>query len=187
MEITGNEDLRVRKTITAIHDAFTELLAEMPYEKITVKTLCDRAMVNKTTFYRYYPTLDDLLAEIQSQYARPYVKLTAGLRYPRDVEAIVRAFMEYSASQGPLYDTLISSGTYAGIMHRVLDEMGVERQVSTSVPEGWTEDEWLLYVTHVNASQIHYYRTWIESGRKLPVDEMVDLAVKLICDGTRMQ
>ena len=59
--LTGDEDIRIRKTIKAIRGIFEEMLLEMPYEKITVKALCDRALINKTTFYRYYPTLEDLL------------------------------------------------------------------------------------------------------------------------------
>ena len=85
MQITGKEDIRVQKTLKAIHDAFSSLLQEMPYEKISVKALCERAMINKTTFYRYYPTLDDLLEQVQSELAAPYVNRTSGLRYPEDI------------------------------------------------------------------------------------------------------
>lgn len=70
MKITGYEDLRVQRTIKSIYDAFSELILERDYEKITVTELAKRAMINKKTFYRYYPTLDDLLAELQARYSR---------------------------------------------------------------------------------------------------------------------
>ena len=56
MLITGKEDLRVRRTIEAIKRSFEELICEMEYEKIKVTELCSRAMINKKTFYVYYPT-----------------------------------------------------------------------------------------------------------------------------------
>ena len=186
MILTGHEDIRIRKTIEAIYDAFTNMLLEMPYEKITVKALCERAVINKTTFYRYYPTLDDLLAELQSQYARPYAQRTAGMRYPDDIEALILEFMTYSAKQGPLYDAIISSGVYTSILNKVMSEMGEERERNHKPPKGWSEPEWSLYLAHVNSSQIRLYKQWVDDGRSIPIERMASLAVKLICDGARI-
>src|SRR5699024_6679780 len=47
-------DLRVKKTETAIKNAFLELRAKKPLEKITVKELCSLACINKSTFYSHY-------------------------------------------------------------------------------------------------------------------------------------
>ena len=64
MILQGNEDLRVRKTIRGIKAAFEFLICEKDYGKITVKELCDRAQINKKTFYTYYETLDALLEKL---------------------------------------------------------------------------------------------------------------------------
>ena len=60
-------DLRVIKTMDAIHSAFETLICETEYQRISVTQLCEKARVNKKTFYRYYATLDDLLAEFQAE------------------------------------------------------------------------------------------------------------------------
>ena len=77
MRLTGNEDLRVRKTITAIRKAFEELICKKDYEQIKVSELCARSMVNKKTFYHYYPSLDALLAELQEELSSEYVGLSS--------------------------------------------------------------------------------------------------------------
>lgn len=46
MNLTGYEDLRVQKTISAIYSAFESLIVEKNYEKITVKELAERAKIN---------------------------------------------------------------------------------------------------------------------------------------------
>ena len=51
MNSNGTEDLRVQKTITAIDQAFEELILTTDYEKITVAELARRARINKKTFY----------------------------------------------------------------------------------------------------------------------------------------
>lgn len=43
MNLNGTEDLRVQKTITAIYQAFEELILTTDYEKITVPELARRA------------------------------------------------------------------------------------------------------------------------------------------------
>ena len=86
------DDLRVAKTIKTIHAAFEEMVCEMPYRDITVKGLCERAMVNKKTFYRYYETMDFLLAEFQENMMADYLQRVEGLHVPQDLEAITRAF-----------------------------------------------------------------------------------------------
>lgn len=47
-------DLRMEKTEKAIRNAFMELRAKMPLEKIRVRELCEKARINKSTFYAHY-------------------------------------------------------------------------------------------------------------------------------------
>lgn len=47
-------DLRVRKTKLAIKEAFFQMRKDIPLEKIKVKDICEKAMINKTTFYKHY-------------------------------------------------------------------------------------------------------------------------------------
>ena len=47
-------DKRIEKTEKAIKQAFLELRAKKPLEKISVKELCENAYINKSTFYSHY-------------------------------------------------------------------------------------------------------------------------------------
>lgn len=50
---------------TAMKTAFLELYNEKPLYAISVKGLCEKAHVARTTFYAYYDTIDTLLAELE--------------------------------------------------------------------------------------------------------------------------
>ena len=44
-------------------EAFLKLLEEKDFAYITVKEICEKAGVNRSTFYLHYETVNDLLAE----------------------------------------------------------------------------------------------------------------------------
>lgn len=56
-------DLRVVKTLKQIDQALLTCLAEAPFEKITVEQLCRAALINRSTFYKYYTSKYDLMEQ----------------------------------------------------------------------------------------------------------------------------
>lgn len=54
-------DLRVQKTYAALIAAFDELLHEKEFEKISVKEICDAAMIRRPTFYKHFLDKYDFL------------------------------------------------------------------------------------------------------------------------------
>lgn len=47
-------DLRVRRTHKLLWEALMAELSERTFEEISVKDICERAMVHRTTFYKHY-------------------------------------------------------------------------------------------------------------------------------------
>lgn len=60
-------DLRIVKTKKAIINAFLALRAKRPLEKITVRELCEMAMVNKSTFYSHYGDIYELSDSLENE------------------------------------------------------------------------------------------------------------------------
>ena len=55
MKDTG-KDQRTQLTYSLLRQAFTDLLKQKPIQRITVKELCQKAGVNRSTFYAHYVT-----------------------------------------------------------------------------------------------------------------------------------
>ena len=47
-------DIRIEKTRQSIINAFIELRSHKELERITIKELCEKAQINKSTFYAHY-------------------------------------------------------------------------------------------------------------------------------------
>lgn len=61
-------------TALLMDKALITLLEEKDFDYITVKEICERAGVNRSTFYLHYETLGDILAETINYYNEEFVK-----------------------------------------------------------------------------------------------------------------
>jgi len=67
-------DLRVRRTRKLLWEALMAELSERAFEEITVKEICERAMVHRTTFYKHY---EDKYALLEQGMRQMYDALVA--------------------------------------------------------------------------------------------------------------
>ena len=60
-------DLRIQKTEKAIREAFLDIRRKLPLEKIKVRSICQRAMINTSTFYNHYRDVQDLSDRLENE------------------------------------------------------------------------------------------------------------------------
>ena len=70
----------------AIRKAFMELYQEIPFSEISVKKLCERAHVARTTFYANYSNTDALLEEIEDALIVELLDVTDRPKYADEKE-----------------------------------------------------------------------------------------------------
>ncbi len=184
MILTGKEDLRVIKTIEAIKSAFEELICEKEFERITVKELCDKARINKKTFYHYYPTLDDLLAELQFEISSAYIDTIKHYKLPEEIRKVNRAFFEFSCSQGKVFEKITcSAGSYRSIRQKMIDRVTSEtwkKSASFRRLDAFTQS---VLLEHINFINVNIYCRWIDDGKRVPIEELIALSDQLTCNG----
>ncbi|WP_161978487.1 TetR/AcrR family transcriptional regulator [Streptococcus sp. S784/96/1] len=184
MKLTGFEDLRVKRTITAIYQAFEELICELDYDNITVTELTKRAVINKKTFYRYYPTLDDLLAEMQEKYAQAYIDVIKDFSLPEDLEKMQRAFFEFSAQQGEAYDKItISQSSYRDIRQDMVDMVMASTWSKAEKVNQLSDFQKISLLNFVQHTGLAIYRQWVEEGKSTPLEDVIETANLLTLAG----
>ena len=184
MRLTGKEDLRVQKTITAIKEAFEALICEKDFADMTVTELCARARINKKTFYHYYPTLDDLLAELQAELSSDYLELVKDFRLPEDSAKVNRVFFEYSAAQGLAYEKITcSTGAYSQTRQEMIDRVTERTWGKSEAFRALSEAEQAMVLGFVSSVSVGCYRQWVADGKTMPLEEVIRLSTALMCGG----
>ena len=73
MNIKNNK--RYKSSSEKIETTFLSLILNHKYDEITISELCDKAEINRSTFYAHYDDINDLIIKIESKFA----KGTAGI------------------------------------------------------------------------------------------------------------
>ena len=74
-------DRRVEKTKSAIKHEVINSLNTNEIEKITVKSICDKININRSTFYLHYSTINDVIDEsdYEDEYSHNNIEEAQGL------------------------------------------------------------------------------------------------------------
>ena len=185
MILQGHEDLRIVKTIEGIKAAFQELICEREFEKITVKELCDRARINKKTFYHHYETLDALLAEMQFELSRGFLERIKDYRLPEELDKVNREFFLFSAEQGPFYEKITIHSTYRSIRDDMISEVNDSGWKHSARYQRLSDFEKRLLMDFINNTTLSAYREWIVSGKTIPLEQVIETNNRLQMGGVK--
>ncbi|MEQ2444768.1 TetR-like C-terminal domain-containing protein [Pseudoflavonifractor sp. CLA-AP-H29] len=117
------ENQRTRLTKRLLRESLLGLLEEKPVERITVKELCERAELNRSTFYAYYQDVVQLYYEMGNEL------VDALLDYVRDIGADrvqTEPMLAYIKERREMFALLIYNGQFmdmnAPLQRRVFEE-----------------------------------------------------------------
>lgn len=109
---TEKEDVRVQRTRKLLQQALIELTVEMGFTTVTVRDVCNRAMVNRSTFYRYYldkyDLLDQYMIEIQAATQEAAALVEASMSAaPRSVPAGLLVLVKQVEANADFYSVML--------------------------------------------------------------------------------
>lgn len=178
MKHTSN-DLRVRRTLKSIHEAFAELVLEEDYQNISITELTNRAEVNRKTFYLHYSSLDDLIHEIEEDTAKKILATLDEEAENLDVAGCVSKFYHYLDTASDVEKKLMCDPEYHKFYENVTD-----RILGSRVFQRFYDIcEYPDVVRAFCVSITTIYRTWMSSYPDAKLDDIINYANTLILQG----
>lgn len=162
-------DMREKKTRQSIRNAFLQLRAHTPLERITVKELAELAQISKATFYLHYHDIYDLSEQMQSEVIRmmldsleqPDSFLTDRKRFTREL------FASFAAHEN--LTNILFSGSQAAVLP-ISIERGIKEHIFSIVPETRNDARFNIMLTY--QVQGAYY-TYTENQKKFGAEQVL--------------
>ncbi len=171
------EDYRTRLTKKIIVECFMELLKERPLDRITVTAICDRAQINRTTFYRYFDNPLNLYDSLESLFLDEMKCLTvrninANAERGSFQQALVEVLMFFKENKDLLLVMRSKNGNFdfASRMLKNTFEFMTQTPGLTYPELTERQNEWLFQYTGYGASAAIY--SWLEGGLVEPIEEL---------------
>ena len=184
-KILNPQDPRVIKTKKQFRKAFKELmLVYDDFMSITVKELCDKACLNRKTFYLHYKQVDELLLEVQDEYIEEFYHRIKNFDFYEDAEKIIKVYFEMNEGD-PVYRKIAITSVYF-----FTREMSRKKTVEYFASKGKTIEEISSNAAIMDFLSYYYdlaiyimYKRWVLKNRPVPMDEIVALTATLLKDG----
>ena len=104
-------------------------------------------------------------------------------RLPDEIEKVNREFFVFSEEQGPVYEKISCSGDYdvvrAEMIQRVMDNTWRKTEKFNKLSPLMQD----IIVGFLKSVCVSTYREWVEDGKKVPLDEIIETSNKLIKSG----
>ena len=173
-------DLRIQRTHKFLQEAMIELITEQGFDAITVGDIAERAMINRTTFYRHYQDKYDLVSRIFEETAS---RLMENVKYcykgsPRSTventpEIWIRLF-EHVAEHARLYRAMLGKNGslwFAARMREHMIKIIQEQQTKLRKPPDPTNPQ-ELPIVQLSYVLIGTITWWLEGDKSYTPGQM---------------
>ena len=115
------EDRRTQYTKMVLRQSLLALLKEKPINKITVTELCEKADVNRGTFYLHYYDAYDLLEKVENELYDSIRQTIDSALYTSDLFGFLEEIATSIAANHDLCQVLFAKMGTPSVLRRILD------------------------------------------------------------------
>ena len=171
------------QTRSNLRQAFWELYAEKPVEKISVREITDRAGYNRATFYLYYHDVYELLEEIEGTVLGNIERLVNECLLKGDK-------LDFSQHMGLILRLAQRSRDYTRVLLGPHGDPAFSRHLKEIIsplvdrfflPAAELDDQARSVVREFYLSGIlATIRTWTAEENPMPIEQLIQLVVRIV-------
>ena len=173
-------DVRARYTRKIIKESFYTLLREKPVEKITVRELCEKAEINRSTFYKHYQDCYDLLTKIEEEALERFDVLLAGIEI-KGLRPTLTEVLHILQENAALFEVFQKHSGDHGFTHRLAGRCFryMERHVPSVLTQGQVQNKQGMGYAYLVGGAGAVVEFWLRGGCQAKPEQVADLIVGL--------
>lgn len=175
---------RVKYTKQAIAQSLLSLLQEKPLERISITELCERADINRSSFYKHYLDIYDLMEKLEDeQYQKIYDATLKDIHISSDMGSTpsrLRKQALLTIKENPSFFQIFLTDRNNRFLKRLLQStysfmnneyipLSDREAINPTGLSDFEKESVILYILHGSISVV---RCWLENGCKESVDEI---------------
>lgn len=186
-------DRRIMRSKRALRRALIELASERGLDNFTVNDLCERADLNRGTFYNHFKTKEDLSLALQAEFMIGIAQLRAGMeeltlldlakqRLSKKPLPVLVALFDYLREQSDLLVVMLGPGGDASFGQQLREGlcsdliMGLLHERYRTDPTPFVS----YYVAFYSAAYLGVITRWLQTGMQESSEEMARIAMRLL-------
>ncbi|MDQ0160007.1 TetR-like C-terminal domain-containing protein [Alkalibacillus salilacus] len=176
-------DRRKQYTRKVLKESMIDMLKQTSINHVTVKTLCEMADINRSTFYTHYRDPYDLLMTIEDEIITDLKNYLNSYSFDQDEESrlMTKKLLEYIEDMPETFRVLLNENSDPAFEKRV---MNVAHQFVMSNTYDLDETVSDYYSTYIISGAIHVIKAWIAAERPESTEEMAHLIHAFVNGGT---
>lgn len=162
-----------------IRESFIQLYAKKPISQITVKEICERSGINRSTFYRNYIDVYDVKEQIENEFLLLFHEFMQGKR-TENAEESIRKILQLMKENQKRYIAL----------HKIPSEKMLTLSMDESFKDG--KQYYQQQAPHMTETELRWYHgyicggcatvmlEWVKNGMKEPPEELARFLARFV-------
>lgn len=173
-------DPRIRYTRNIIQTSFLELLRQKSLENITVREICEKAEINRSTFYKHYRDCYDLLDSMKEDRLRQYDEMLAGMK-ERGVRTTLTAILQMLRDNVSLFRAFRRVGGEHSFTNQLAGRCFkfMDLHVSVDPALGWSESQKGMAYSYLIGGTSGIIEYWLQGDCKEPPEQVAAAIMEL--------
>ena len=168
-------DRRVIKTKRAIQNAFAKLLSEKDINDITISDIAAEADINRKTFYNYYAGIYEVVDEIENDIVRRFDEALTEIDLRSNATSPYMVFEKITSvinTDIDFFGYLLSMNSNLSLSAKLVDLLKAKTRSILQMYLDISESRMELMLEFMVTGFVAVYRSWFNSDRSLPIEEI---------------
>lgn len=165
-------DRRVQYSIRAIQNALLEILEEKSLDSISVKEVCEKADVNRSTFYKYYYDIFDLYETIEDMFVEKLRELLSSTDEQEQNDLFLKVTMMIQSNRSFVNSRFHREGSIRLLSKLLAVSLpGMNDEIHRRRPDLNPEEAHFL-CEYIIGGCARIYEVWINEGMQVAPEKM---------------